>query len=195
MIMNRQEFLTCSGLQLQTLEFWLEQRWLIPQQTSVGMTFSDTDVARGHLIQDLKTGFGINDEGVDVILHVVDQLHGLRRALVQLHKDIEGDEAARGPENHRQFDGRGAQASRKTWRSFAQIGRHREEGQAMKITLPALIFIVAIVGFSAIASSFLSAGRYVMGATSTSVYVLDRFTGDIRECSSGCESLTNEPRP
>jgi hypothetical protein len=31
--MNRQEFVTCSGLQVQTLEFWLEQRWLIPQDT------------------------------------------------------------------------------------------------------------------------------------------------------------------
>jgi chaperone modulatory protein CbpM len=90
MIMNRQEFLTCSGLQVQTLEFWLEQRWLIPQETSAGMTFSDMDVARVRLIQDLKTDFGVNDEGVDVILHLVDQLHGLRRALAQLHKDIQG---------------------------------------------------------------------------------------------------------
>jgi chaperone modulatory protein CbpM len=90
MIMNKQEFLTCSGLQMQTLEFWLEQRWLIPQETSAGMTFSDMDVARARLIQDLRTDFGVNDEGVDVILHLVDQLHGLRRALAQLHKDIQG---------------------------------------------------------------------------------------------------------
>jgi chaperone modulatory protein CbpM len=89
MIMNKQEFLTCSGLQVQTLEFWLEQRWLIPQETSAGTTFSDMDVARARLIQDLKTDFGVNDEGVDVILHLVDQLHGLRRALAQLHKDIQ----------------------------------------------------------------------------------------------------------
>jgi chaperone modulatory protein CbpM len=88
MIMNQQEFLTCSGLQVQTLEFWLEQRWLIPQETSAGMTFSDMDVARARLIRDLKTDFGVNDEGVDVILHLVDQLHGLRRALAQLHKEL-----------------------------------------------------------------------------------------------------------
>jgi chaperone modulatory protein CbpM len=88
MIMNKQEFLTCSGLQVQTLEFWLEQRWLIPEETSAGMTFSDMDVARARLIQDLKSDFGVNDEGVDVILHLVDQLHGLRRALAQLHKDL-----------------------------------------------------------------------------------------------------------
>jgi chaperone modulatory protein CbpM len=88
MTMNKQEFLTCLGLEVQTLELWLEQQWLIPEQTSVEPRFSDIDVARARLIQELKTDFGVNDEGVDVILHLMDQLHGLRRALAQLHKDI-----------------------------------------------------------------------------------------------------------
>ena len=89
MIMNKQEFLTSAGLQVQTLEFWLDQHWLIPDQTSAEMTFSDADVARAHLILDLKSDFGVNDEGVDVILHLVDQLHGLRRVLEQLHGDLQ----------------------------------------------------------------------------------------------------------
>ena len=88
--MNKQEFLTCSGLQMQTLDFWLEQQWLIPEETSAGMNFSDLDVAPARLIEDLKTNFGINDEGVDVILHLIDQLHGLRRVLAQLHSNIQG---------------------------------------------------------------------------------------------------------
>jgi chaperone modulatory protein CbpM len=88
MIMSKQEFLTSAGLQVQTLELWVEQQWLVPEQTSTGENFSDIDLARAHLIQDLKTDFGVNDEGVDVILHLVDQLHGLRRALEQLHKDV-----------------------------------------------------------------------------------------------------------
>jgi chaperone modulatory protein CbpM len=87
MSMSKEQFLTSSGLQIQTLEFWLEQRWLIPDQTAGGLDFSDMDVARARLIQDLKTDLGVNDEGVDVILHLLDQLHGLRRALSQLHKD------------------------------------------------------------------------------------------------------------
>ncbi len=87
MIMNKQQFLSSAGLQVQTLEFWLEQQWLIPDQTSAEVTFSDTDVARAHLIRDLKGDFGVNDEGVDVILHLVDQLHGLRQALEQLRND------------------------------------------------------------------------------------------------------------
>jgi len=85
MIMNKQEFLSSTDLQMQTLDFWLEQRWLIPEQTSAGANFSDMDVARARLIRDLKTDFGVNDEGVDIILHLVDQLHGLRRMLEQLH--------------------------------------------------------------------------------------------------------------
>jgi chaperone modulatory protein CbpM len=87
MTMSKQEFLTRAGLQVQTLELWLEQRWLIPQQTS-GTDFSDMDVARARLIRDLKDDFGVNDAGVDVILHLLDQLHGLRRALDQLHRDL-----------------------------------------------------------------------------------------------------------
>ena len=89
MSMNKQEFLTCSSLEVQTLDFWLEQRWLIPEETSAGISFSDIDVARARFIHDLKTDFGVNDEGVDVVLHLVDQLHGLRRALTQLHKDMQ----------------------------------------------------------------------------------------------------------
>jgi chaperone modulatory protein CbpM len=86
--MNKQDFLTRAGLQVQTLELWLEQRWLIPEQTSAGTNFSDMDVARARLIRDLKDDFGVNDAGVDVILHLLDQLHGLRSALDQLHRDI-----------------------------------------------------------------------------------------------------------
>jgi chaperone modulatory protein CbpM len=87
--MNKQEFLTCAGLQVQTLDIWLEQGWLIPAQGSAGVNFSDMDVARAHFIRDLKADFGVNDEGVDVILHLVDQLHGLRRVLEQLHDDLQ----------------------------------------------------------------------------------------------------------
>ncbi|MCC8942211.1 hypothetical protein CI1B_26840 [Bradyrhizobium ivorense] len=86
--MNRHQFLTHAGLEVQTLEFWIEQQWLVPDQSTDEMTFSDTDVARAHLIQDLKSDFGVNDEGIDVILHLVDQLHGLRKAFAELHDDI-----------------------------------------------------------------------------------------------------------
>jgi chaperone modulatory protein CbpM len=39
------------------------------------------DLARANLIRDLKEKMGVNDEGLGVILHLLDQMHGLRRAL------------------------------------------------------------------------------------------------------------------
>lgn len=86
--MDKQTFLACSGLQVQTLELWLEQQWLVPEQDSSGANFSDLEVARVRLIQELKADFGVNDEGIDVILHLMDQLHGLRRVLAELHEGI-----------------------------------------------------------------------------------------------------------
>jgi chaperone modulatory protein CbpM len=89
MIMSKLEFLSRAGLEVETLDIWLEQHWLIPDQTSGGLNFSEMDLARAHLIGDLKADFGVNDEGVDVVLHLVDQLHGLRRALAQLNRDLQ----------------------------------------------------------------------------------------------------------
>jgi len=90
MTMNKKEFLVIAGLQVEMLDFWIEQQWLIPEQTADGAAFSDVDLARAHFIRDLKADLGVNDEGVDVILHLVDQLHGLRHALELLHGDHRG---------------------------------------------------------------------------------------------------------
>jgi chaperone modulatory protein CbpM len=89
MNLNKQQFLTRVGLQVQTLELCLDHQWLIPDRTSTEMTFSDADIARAHLIRDLKSDFGVNDEGIDVILHLVDQLPGMRRAFEQLRRDVQ----------------------------------------------------------------------------------------------------------
>ena len=79
--MDNQAFLVSADLQVQTLEIWIERQWLIPQDSHTGASFSDRDIARARLIRELTADMGVNDEGVDVILHLMDQLHGLRRAL------------------------------------------------------------------------------------------------------------------
>ncbi|QEL27236.1 MerR family transcriptional regulator (plasmid) [Bosea sp. F3-2] len=86
--MTKQEFLISSGLQVQVLEFWLEQRWLVPEEAAGEMHFHDIDIARAHLIRQLKDDLGANDEGIDVILHLVDQVHGLRRVLAELREGM-----------------------------------------------------------------------------------------------------------
>ena len=46
--------------------------------------FHDADVARGLLILDLSDSIGVNEEGIDVIMSLVDQVHGLRAKLQAL---------------------------------------------------------------------------------------------------------------
>jgi chaperone modulatory protein CbpM len=36
----------------------------------------------------LKSDLGVNDEGVGVVLNLVDQVHGLRRVLTELLKTV-----------------------------------------------------------------------------------------------------------
>lgn len=63
------------------VETWMRAGWISPPESESSGQFSPPDVARAHLIHDLKVQFGVNDEGIDLILDLVDQIYGLRRCL------------------------------------------------------------------------------------------------------------------
>ena len=79
MMHSKQEFLVRAHLERETLEMWIREEWLIPGESAGELTFSDAGIARAQLIRDLKNDLGVNDEGVGLILNLVDQVHGLRR--------------------------------------------------------------------------------------------------------------------
>jgi chaperone modulatory protein CbpM len=83
-----QEFLVRCRVERQSLETWIAAGWLVPPQTEPEPTFSDVDLARAQLIRDLREDFGVNDEGVTVILHLLDQMHGLRRSMQELLSEL-----------------------------------------------------------------------------------------------------------
>jgi chaperone modulatory protein CbpM len=83
-IISKQDFLDRAQLDRDTLEVWIEEAWLVPGGTATEPAFSEADLARAQLIQDLMQDMGVNDEGVGVILNLLDQLHGLRKALADL---------------------------------------------------------------------------------------------------------------
>ena len=89
-----QAFLDESTIELRVLEQWIERRWIVPPAgAATRARLSDLDAARAVFIRDLRADFGVNDEGVDIVLHLVDQLHGLRRLLGELRVELD---AARG---------------------------------------------------------------------------------------------------
>ena len=65
------------------LEAWIAAGWLLPHETEESR-LSQIDLARAHLIHDLKSTFGVNDEGIPLILDLIDQLHGVRRAMREM---------------------------------------------------------------------------------------------------------------
>jgi chaperone modulatory protein CbpM len=85
MTMETQEFIGRSHLDSTTLNAWVEAEWLMPLASGKTLQFSDADLARARLIRDLKVDFGVNDEGIAIVLHLLDQLHGLRCLLRDIH--------------------------------------------------------------------------------------------------------------
>jgi chaperone modulatory protein CbpM len=71
----------------EVLEQWAEAGWLMPGQNSTKQRFSDVDLARAQLIRDLKD-LGVNDDGIPIVLELIDQLHGLRYLMRELLSTI-----------------------------------------------------------------------------------------------------------
>jgi chaperone modulatory protein CbpM len=62
---------------------WIRESWISPDCSTSERAYREMDLARANLIYDLKHNMGVNDEGLDVILHLIDQMHGLRKALAE----------------------------------------------------------------------------------------------------------------
>ena len=84
MMITKLDFLFRLQIDQETLDVWLEEEWLVPQHATDEPAFSEVDVARAQLIRELKHDLGVNDEGVSVILNLLDQVHSLRKVLAGL---------------------------------------------------------------------------------------------------------------
>ena len=82
MNLTTSEFMMRAELDEATLDVWIAEGWLIaPSSGEAG--YGEMDLARVRLIRDLIDDLGVNAEGVGVILHLIDQMHGLRAALAE----------------------------------------------------------------------------------------------------------------
>lgn len=77
-------------IETETLSAWVKASWLIPSREEAELSFSEADVARAQLIRDLRDDLGVNDDGVEVILNLLDQIHGLRQTLGDLVDAVRG---------------------------------------------------------------------------------------------------------
>jgi chaperone modulatory protein CbpM len=81
LMLSLEEFAVRMRVEVETVRIWADEGWLVPRAEDSASAFSEIDLARAQLILDLKNDLGVNDEGIGVILDLLDQVHGLRQAL------------------------------------------------------------------------------------------------------------------
>jgi chaperone modulatory protein CbpM len=82
--MDSEDFRARADLDADILKAWIEAGWLTPASLEGIGYFSEVDLAKSALIKDLQDDFGINSDGIAVVLHLIDQVYGLRLALAVL---------------------------------------------------------------------------------------------------------------
>lgn len=92
--MNENEFRTRIRVEVTVLNGWIEQGWLLPRTQKGERVFTDIDVARAELINDLMGGMGLNEAGVDVVMDLIDQIHGLRATMSDLRRALAAQDEA-----------------------------------------------------------------------------------------------------
>jgi chaperone modulatory protein CbpM len=83
-MMEMREFQVQASVDPDVLHAWIDTGWLIPEETEGRWTFRDIDLGRVQLIRDLERDFGVNEEGIALILDLVDRMGGMRRTLGHL---------------------------------------------------------------------------------------------------------------
>lgn len=73
-----------SRLHRETLHMWIDRGWLAPSGSRNGYRFREIDVARLQLIHEFHYELELDVDSMDVILPLLDQVHGLRRQLRRL---------------------------------------------------------------------------------------------------------------
>lgn len=71
-----------------TLEDYIAREWVRPISSELGWHFEEIDIARLQLVHHLSQVIQVNDEGLDVVLSILDQLYGLRTHMHKLTQAI-----------------------------------------------------------------------------------------------------------
>lgn len=72
-----------------TLKQFIGAQWVCPQAEGEDWLFDDIDIERCRLIVHLRVELSVNDDAVPVILHLLDQVYGLRHQVRTLAHAIE----------------------------------------------------------------------------------------------------------
>ena len=81
------------GIDILEITSWVERGWVLPEQEGERWVFQEIDVARVHLIRDLRQNMALADDAVPVVLALIDQVYALRGQLRTVLTALEGQPA------------------------------------------------------------------------------------------------------
>jgi chaperone modulatory protein CbpM len=89
MTLTEQELSETIGVPAKRLRAWVRRGWLRPEARAGEPVFRDIDVARARLVTQLRDELAIQPDAVEVVLRLLDQVHGLRSELKALGHALE----------------------------------------------------------------------------------------------------------
>ncbi|HJU18565.1 MAG TPA: chaperone modulator CbpM [Stellaceae bacterium] len=72
------------GLKMGELRAWIAEGWVRPERSGESWRFAEVDVARVELILEIRREFAIDEEGLPLVLSLLDQVYALRRQMGRL---------------------------------------------------------------------------------------------------------------
>jgi chaperone modulatory protein CbpM len=76
------------GLTVARLRAFVAAECLAPDERDGRLAFAEADLARARLLAELVTDFDLDADAAGMVISLVDQIHGLRRALRQLGEAV-----------------------------------------------------------------------------------------------------------
>lgn len=80
---------TVDRLTVTRLRAWIDSGCVRPRTEVGGPAFTEADLARLELLCALQDDLSLEDETLPLVLSLIDQIHGLRRALRRLGRAVE----------------------------------------------------------------------------------------------------------
>ena len=78
-----------SGLKRAELRRWVAAGWVAPERQGGEVSYREIDMARLQMIVQIRRDMRIAEEGMPLVLSLVDQVYGLRNELRRLAEAIE----------------------------------------------------------------------------------------------------------
>ncbi len=80
-----------NGLTVRRLRAFVSAECVAPAEREGQLAFAEADLARLRLLEELTEDFDLDEDAAALVVSLVDQIHGLRRALRQLGEAVEAE--------------------------------------------------------------------------------------------------------